>query len=156
MTQVERVRTNARIGFYIGLATTGLGLLLAGGAALAAGDWWLARQPWIGLGLNLLVVGLALTAIVAVVRVIVEPVGWLRLLAVPPAAVAAVGWFFLLAVGPPLRGVPGAQAPRPDPATILYSLPDLLIIAIIVTLLIPLPLLVARLSQPRRPAPAPR
>ena len=131
-------------------------MLLAGGAALAAGDWWLARQPWIELGLNLLVVGLAMTAIVGFVSVIVEPVGWLRLLAVPPAAIAALGWFFLLVVGPPTRGVPAAQPSRPDPAAILYSLPDLLIVAIIVTLLIPLPLLVARLNQPRRAAAAPR
>jgi hypothetical protein len=35
------------------------GFVLVVGSAAAAGDWWLARQPWIGLGLDLLVTGLA-------------------------------------------------------------------------------------------------
>ncbi len=147
---MDRIRWIGWVGLVLGLATLGVGVLLVAGSALIAGDWWLARQPWIGLGLKLVIVGLVATAIFAVVRVVVEPIGWLRLLAVPPAAVAALGWFYLFAVGPLVLTRVGAPRPEPDPIAILYTLPELLVIAILVTLLIPLPLLIARIrSGPR-------
>jgi hypothetical protein len=80
-----------------GLITLAVGGVLVAAAAVIAGDWWLARQPLIGIGLDLLVLGLGLTAVFGAVSVVLEQIGWLRLLAVPPVAVAAVGWFFLLA-----------------------------------------------------------
>ena len=52
------IQVLGRRGLAGGLLATTVGLLLAVGSAVAAGDWWLARQPWIGLGLTLTVVGL--------------------------------------------------------------------------------------------------
>lgn len=51
--------------FLTGLAALAVGLALIFGAVAAAGDWWLARQPWIGLGLDALVIGLAVIHIAA-------------------------------------------------------------------------------------------
>lgn len=136
-----------RVGLGAGLVALLVGAIAVGGSALAAGDWWLARQPWIGIGLTLIVVGLALTAVAAVVLVAIEPLGWLRLLAVPPALFVALLWGFVLFVGFPTTG-----GPDRDLATILYSLPELLVITVVATLLIASPLVVARTH---RPAPTP-
>ncbi len=57
----------------------GAGLALVGGSAIAAGDWWLAQQPWIGVGLTLLVAGLAMTAVFGALLVAAEPLGSLRM-----------------------------------------------------------------------------
>lgn len=153
---MDRVKWIGRNGLALGLATLGMGGLMVIGAALIAGDWWLARQPWIGLGLNLLIVGLAVTAIFAALRVVVEPIGWLRLLAVPPALFVVVMWWFLLAVGYPTTGrVPPGS--RPEVTTLLYSVPALILIALIATLLLVLPLAIARLrrTNPALRAPKP-
>lgn len=140
--RVKRLRWIGKVGLLIGLAMLGLGALLVIGAAAVAGDWWLAPQPWIGLGLDLLIVGLVATAIFAVLRVVVEPIGWLRLLAVPPALLVATMWWFLLAVGLPTtaRVPPGA---RVEVATLLYTVPALILLAALSTLLIALPLVMA-------------
>lgn len=141
------VRSIGWIGLGAGLAALTVGAFLAIGSGLAAGDWWLAREPWIGYGLTLLVVGLALTAVFGLLLDIVEPIGWARLLAVPPGLVVAFVWSIWIVVGMPTTG-PG-PGPERDVRTILYSLPDLLAIVLIATLLIPLPLVVARLHRPR-------
>jgi len=142
-------RLIARIGLGVGLVALLAGAIAVGASALAAGDWWLARQPWIGIGLTLIVVGLALTAVSAVVLVAIEPLGWLRLLAVPPALFVALLWGFVLLVGLPTSG-----GPDRDIATILYSLPELLVITVVATLLIASPLLVTRIHRPApRPTP---
>lgn len=47
------------IAFGVAIAVLAAGLVLVLGSAAAAGEWWLARQPWIGLGLSATVVGLA-------------------------------------------------------------------------------------------------
>ena len=131
------IQVLGRRGLAGGLLATTIGLLLAVGSAVAAGDWWLARQPWIGLGLTLTVVGLAATAAFAALLDVVEPVGWARLLAVPPALFIAAFWAFMLVVGLPTTG-PGV--PERDVRTMLYSLPQLLIVMVAATLLIGLPL----------------
>jgi hypothetical protein len=136
-------RSIGRIGLGLGLVALLVGGFAVVGSALAAGDWWLARQPWIGIGLTLIVVGLALTAVSAVVLVAIEPLGWLRVLSVPPALFVALLWGFVLLVGFPTTG-----GPDQDIATILYSLPELLVITVIATLLIASPLLVARIHRP--------
>jgi hypothetical protein len=138
----------AWIGLGVGLIAMLVGTIAVGGSALVAGDWWLARQPWIGVGLTLIVVGVAVTAVFAVVLVAIEPLGWLRLLAVPPALFVTLLWGFVLFVGFPTTG-----GPDRDMGTILYSLPELLVITIVATLLIASPLVVARIHRPP-PAPA--
>jgi hypothetical protein len=130
-----------RRGLAGGLLSTAVGLLLAVGSAVAAGDWWLARQPWIGVGLTLTVVGLAATAAFAALLDIIEPLGWARLLAVPPALFIAVFWAFILVVGLPTTGFGG---PARDVGTVLYSLPQLLVVVVVATLLIGLPLAIRR------------
>lgn len=144
---MEHVRWIGRAGLGIGLATLAVGALMVAAAAVIAGDWWLARQPWIGLGLDLLVLGLALTAAFGALSVVVEPIGWLRLLALPPALFVGLLWWAVLVFGLPTTGRGGAAH---DVATILYTLPYLIVIASAATLLIPLPLLIARVLG-RRP-----
>jgi len=138
------------IGLGCGLAALASGSLLAVGSALAAGDWWLAREPWIGWGLALITVGLALTTTFGIVLDLIEPVGWWRLVALPAGVFVALIWVFWIMVGMPTTG-PGSGG-ESDVATILYSAPDVLLIVLVATLLIPLPLLVARIAR-RGPAP---
>ncbi len=147
------IRRIGRAALAIGLLTLLAGALVAGGSALIAGDWWLAREPWIDIGLTLLVVGLALTAAFGAVLDIIEPVGWLRLLAVPPAIVVGLLWAECLLIGLPTTGFGG---PERDVRTILYSVPDMLVIVLAATLLICLPLAVSRLARLNGRAPADR
>jgi hypothetical protein len=143
-TVMPNLATVGRIGLVVGLAALVMGGIAAGGAALAAGDWWLARQPWIDIGLTLLVIGLAVTAVFALVLVVVEPLGRLRLLAVPPALIVGAFWAMWLVVGLPTTG-PGG--PERDVRTILYSVPEALLGMVVATLLIALPRTIARLSR---------
>jgi hypothetical protein len=143
---VVSLRSIGRTGLAAGILALVGGIIGVGVAAIVAGDWWLARQPWIGVGLTLLVVGLAMTAVFALLLDAVEPVGWLRLLAVPPALVVGSFWAFMLVVGLPTTG-PGG--PEHDVGTMLYSLPEMLLILLVATLLISLPLVVARTRRSR-------
>lgn len=142
--KLGRLRWIGRLGLAFGIVTLGLGLVFTGGSAVIVGDWWLAPEPWIGTGLRLLTVGMAATGVFALVLVLVEPLGWLRLVAVPPAAIAVLGWFFLLAVGPLVFGWAGAPRAKPDVTTILYTLPEVLVVLLVATLLTATPLLAAR------------
>lgn len=116
-----------------------IGLLLALGSALVAGDWDLAPMPWIGLGMTLIVAGLTSGAIFGVLLVIVEPIGWWRLLAIPPALLVGAFWLYVLVFGLPTSG-----ATEFDVATILYSVPQWLAILTAATVALPLPALVGR------------
>jgi hypothetical protein len=138
------LRTIAARGLLVGLLILLVGLVMTGGSALAAGDWWLARQPWIGFGLALVVAGLALTGAFALLLDWVAPVGRLRLLAVPPALIIGSMWAFWLVVGLPTSGHGG---PERDIATMLYSLPQMLLLAVVATLLLILPVVVERLRH---------
>ncbi|MGZ8527768.1 MAG: hypothetical protein ACXWWR_03155 [Candidatus Limnocylindrales bacterium] len=140
---MRQLRLTGRLGLFGGLVSLALGVLLAVGSALIAGDWWLAREPWMGFGLTLLVIGLAATAVFGLLLDAVEPLGWLRLLALPPAIVVAFLWSIWLVFGVPTTG-PG-PGPERDIRTILYSLPEMLVVVSIATLLIPLPLGLAHL-----------
>ncbi len=93
------------------------------------------------MGLSSLVVGLALTAAFALLLDAIEPIGRLRLLAIPPTIVAGLFWAFWLVVGAPTTG-PGG--PERDIGTILYSSPEMLLMVLVATLLIVLPLALAR------------
>lgn len=136
----------------VALFVLGLGLALVVGSAAAAGDWYLARQPFIGLGLDLIVIGLAATAIMATVRVVVEPIGWLRLLALPAVVIVAAMWTLRLSGWTGLISlVPGATRPAPDlledTAALLYSIPAVMLVAVTATLLIATPLFVAKVGR---------
>ncbi len=144
---MRSLRAIGRGGLAVGLLALLAGALFAGGSALIAGDWWLAREPWIGIGLTLLVVGMAVTAVFALVLDTVEPVGWLRLLAVPPALIVAYFWAIWLVFGLPTTGFGG---PERDIRTIVYSVPETLVLVLTATLLIGLPLVVSRLARSRR------
>ena len=146
---MEGLRWAGRAGLALGLLALVLGVIATVGSAILAGDWWLARQPWIGIGLALLVAGLAMTGACALVLDAIEPIGWLRLLAVPPALVVGGLWAFWLAVGLPTTGPGGTER---DVATMLYSLPEMLLIALVATLLLTLPLLIAAVHRPVRTA----
>ena len=135
------LRSIGRAGLAAGLVALMGGIIGVGGAAIVAGDWWLAQQPWIGIGLSLLVAGLAMSAVFALLLDAIEPVGWLRLLALPPALIVGSFWAFMLVVGLPTTGRGG---PEYDVGTILYSLPEMLLALVVATLLIGLPLMVAR------------
>jgi len=132
------------VGLASGAAALVIGLVLVVGSALAAGDWMLARQPAIGVGLTMLVFGHAVASVFALLLVAVEPLGWWRLVAVPPALFVGAFWVFLLAVG-----VPSTGGPEFDVATALYSVPPLLALLVVTTGLIALPLVTLR----RRAAP---
>ena len=142
---MDRLRWVGRAGLALGLLTLVLGVIATVGSAILAGDWWLARQPWIGIGLALLVAGLAMTGACALLLDAIEPIGSLRLLAVPPALLIGGFWAYWLAVGLPTTG-PGG--PERDVATMLYSLPEMLLIALIATLLLTLPLVIASIHRP--------
>ena len=75
-------------------------------------------MPWIGIGMTLIVAGLAGGACFGLLLDVVEPIGWWRLLAVPPALLVGGFWAFVLVVGLPTTG-----GPEFDVATILYTLP---------------------------------
>ena len=140
------LRSIGRGGLAIGLLALLAGSILAGGSALIAGDWWLAQQPWIGVGLTLLVVGLAMTAVFAFVLDAVEPVGRLRLLALPPALIVGFCWWIWLVIGLPRTGF---GRPERDIRTIIYSAPEMLLVVLTATLLIALPLVVSRFARSR-------
>jgi hypothetical protein len=148
---LERVRWISRVGLWAGLMTLAVGGLMVVAAAVIAGDWYLARQPWIGIGLDLLVLGLALTGAFGVLSVVVERVGWLRLLALPPALFVGLLWWSALVFGLPTTGRGGSVH---DVGTILYTLPYAMVIVSLATLLITLPLLIASLRGRPHPDPA--
>jgi len=145
--EIRHLRLTGWIGLAGGLATLVLGFILTGGSALLAGEYWLAPQQWTGFGLTLLVVGLATTAVFALLLDVVEPFGRLRLLAAPPALVVALLWVFWLVVGLPTTQ-PGLD-PQGDNFTVYYHVPDMLMATLIATLLMTLPLIAGRLRRSR-------
>jgi hypothetical protein len=89
---------------------------------------------------------MALTAVFALVLDAVEPVGRLRLLAVPPALIAGFFWAIWLVIGLPTTGFGG---PERDIRNIIYSVPETLVLVLTATLLIGVPLVVSRLARSR-------
>ena len=135
------LRVLARVTLGLGLLLLAVGVVLTGGSAIVAGDWWLARQPWIGVGLTSLVVGLAGIGVIGLLLNVIEPIGRVRILAIPPALLVVLVW--LVTYMAPLSGACCAQ-PERDIATLLYSSPQALGLLIIGTLAILLPLAIAR------------
>ncbi len=136
MRQVRRI---AWAGLVVSAAATAIGLVFAIGSAVAAGDWDLAPMPWIGIGLRLIVVGLALGACFGVLLDVIEPIGRWRLLALPPALLVGAFWAFVLIVGLPTSGGPDSDVP-----TILYTLPAWMAMLVIATVTLALPAVVGR------------
>ncbi|MGH2406739.1 MAG: hypothetical protein ACRDF7_01505 [Candidatus Limnocylindrales bacterium] len=137
----------ARLARVAAIAAIGLlaaGLLILAVGAVIAGDLYALRQPWAGWGIPLAVIGLAATALALGARVLVEPLGWSRLTAVPPALVTVGLWAILLFYG---LGGGACCVPTPpaDVGTLLYSAPNYAALLIAATLLIGLPLALRRL-----------
>jgi hypothetical protein len=136
------MRHIVRIG-WIGLAISAMagaiGLAFVVGSAIAAGDWDLAPQPWIGIGLTLLVPGLAATAGFALLLDVVLPLGRWRVVALPPALLVGGFWVSVLIFGLPTTG--GTDF---DVATILYTLPMAMAALVIATIALALPAAVGR------------
>jgi hypothetical protein len=131
MQQVSRIAWAGLAGFG---GVSALGLVLAGGSAVAEGDWYLARMPWIGVGMTLIAAGIAGAGVSAAVLNLAEPIGWWRLLAIPPAAFVVGFWAFVLLIGLPTSG--GSEH---DVATVLYSLPSFILVLVIATVAVALP-----------------
>jgi hypothetical protein len=108
------------IALLVGLGSLAAGLLTEGLAALLAGSWYSAQEPWVGVGMTLIVSGLALAGPSALLLDTLEPLGWVRVVAIPPSIVLAFFWWFYLALGLPVTGPSGALT---DIWYILYSLP---------------------------------
>lgn len=136
-----RIRILARIILGLGLLLLGVGIALAAGSAILAGDWWLAREPWIGIGLTFLVAGLAIIGMMGLLLDFVEPIGRVRVLAIPGVLLTIGTWFVAYTVG-----VSRACCGQPDRdiRTLLYSQPEVLALLIAATLAILLPLVIAR------------
>lgn len=141
------LRVLGRAALGLGLLLLGAGIVVVAGAAIVAGDWLLAREPWIGIGLTLLVMALAVIGVVGLVLNVIEPIGRVRLLAIPPVLLAVVVW--LVAYLVPLSGACCDQPDR-DIRTILYSLPEALVLLILATLAILVPLAIGRRRISRR------
>lgn len=135
-----RLRVLGRVALGAGLLAFGVGAALVLAAALVAGDWYLAREPWIGIGMSALVLGLALIGLIGVGLSLIEPIGGVRWLALPPAAAAAFLW-----IATYLAPISGACCGQPDRdiRSLLYSQPGWLALLVAATLLILVPLAVA-------------
>ena len=136
---MRRVRRIGWVGLAVSSAAALVGLVLAAGSAVAAGDWDLAPMPWIGIGMTLIVAGLAGGACFGLLLDVVEPIGWWRLLAVPPALFVGGFWGYVLFVGLPTTGGPAF-----DVATILYTLPMVMAGLVIATIALALPAVLGR------------
>ncbi len=134
------LRVLGRVALGAGLLSLGIGLFLTIGAAMIAGDWWLAREPWIGIGLTTLVAGLATIGIVGLLLNVIEPIGAIRLLSIPPALLA--GFFWIATYLAPSSGACCEQPDR-DIRTLLYSQPEWLVMLTVATAAILLPLVIA-------------
>jgi hypothetical protein len=91
-TAMRHIHRIGWTGLIVSVLALAAGLVFVVGSAVAAGDWLLAPQPWIGLGLTLPVIGLAGTALFGLVLDVVEPIGRWRWLAVPPALIVGGVW----------------------------------------------------------------
>jgi bacteriorhodopsin len=141
---MANMRRGMEIGLGLGLGALAVGLALAAGSALVAADWWLAPEPWIGLGLTLIALGLAVTGVFALALDISEPFGRLRFVAFLPALALAAMWAYYLIVGLATTGLGG---PERDIRTIFYSAPETLALFIILTLLVASPVAIQRIAR---------
>jgi hypothetical protein len=145
----ESLRSLARAAAIISISVLAVGLLMLAVGTAVTGDFYAIRQPWVGWGILLTVAGLALTAVTLGARVLVEPLGWSRVLALPPALAVVFLWTILLFYG---LGGGACCVPTPpaDVGTLLYSAPNYAALLIVVTLLIGLPLALPRLRARAR------
>jgi hypothetical protein len=138
------VRRWPRIGLALGLAAIAAGLVELAVAGLAYGDWYLIRVPWVDVGLGLYIVGLLLAGVAATWLVIVEPLGWWRLAALPGIVLTALEWVVLQVFGLGVSGACCGPAPASSLVTWFYSAPVLIPLLGGSTALILLPLALQR------------
>ncbi len=141
------LRVLGRVVLGLGLLLLGVGGALCVGSAVVAGDRWLAGQPWIGIGLTALVLGLGIVGIVGLILDVIEPIGRVRIFAIPPALIA--GFLWLTTYIAPASGA-CCEQPERDIRTMLYSMPEALIALTIATLGVLIPLAIARRRLERR------
>jgi hypothetical protein len=131
----RRTREIGRLGLAASLAVLAVGLLMSIGAAATGGGWMEATMPWIEVGMRLSTISLLAGACFGGLRVVVEPIGWWRLLAIPPGIVLTTFWLLAFVVG-----LPTANGTEADVAVILYSLPAMfagVVAATLVTAAVP-------------------
>jgi hypothetical protein len=138
------VRRWPRIVLALSLAAIAAGLVELAVAGLAFGDWYLIRVPWVDVGLGLYIVGLMLAGVAATWLVIVEPLGWWRLAALPGIVLTALEWVVLQVFGLGVSGACCSPAPAASLVTWFYSAPVLIPLVGGSTALILLPLALQR------------
>lgn len=129
----------AAVGFLLALVA-GLAIMLAG--TLVTGDWYALQLPWSDIGMTLITIGLAGSAVFVAIENLVEPIGRWRLLAVPGVVAAGFLWFVLIVFG---LGATGRGPRSAEPvSTLLYSAPQFITVLVGALVLTGLPLLIAR------------
>jgi hypothetical protein len=130
-----------RWAFVTALGVLAVGLFLVATSSLAAGGLYSAAEPWIGIGLDLLTIGLGLTAVLGILVVAVASrLGRARFIVIVPALVLAFWWSYLLfliasgtqatARGPRTYDIPTEIYSSPDQHALLLGLPTLVIVVL--------------------------
>ena len=113
--------------------------------------YWIGPAPWTEIAIGLLLFGATAVVVLGSVAIWTGQ-GWLTRAVTLPALVTTAGWWGLS----PFHGMGGAccgPVPDYDPITIAYSMPDLMLLLVIIPAIVVGAL--AILSMPRSPAIAP-
>ena len=137
------IRRLVRLCAIASLVALGVGLATMAVATVVYGDWWLIRRPWGDVGMGLIAIGIGGSLLGLGVAAVIEPVGWLRLLALPGILVGACVWWFLAFVGLPAGGA-CCEQPVPNLVTALYSAPQSILILLAAVAVTALPLVLTR------------
>ena len=135
------MRRLLRLAFLAAVGVLALGLVLVAASALAASGLYLAAEPWIGTGLDLVTIGLGLSALLGLLVVAgASHLGRLRLLAIPPALVLGFWWSYLLMLvasgiqetfrGPRAYDIPTEIYSSPEQHALLLGLPTIAVIVL--------------------------
>ncbi len=137
------IRKAIRAAALASLLGLGAGVAIMAAAGLVSGDWWLIREPWGGIGMRLITVGLGGSLLFLFAEDVLEPVGRWRLVALPGIAVGGLVWLFLALVGLPAGGA-CCEQPTTDLVTALYSAPQAIVLLMAAVGVTALPLILAR------------
>lgn len=144
---LNAIRRVGRAALSLSAIVLSLGMLILLGSALVAGGWWEVREPLASDAMAITIAGLVMMEVTGTFEVVVEPVGRLRLLAVPPIAVVVFVWWAIAVAGAgPVTGTPPAPGqpyvpPTYDLITILHNRQDYLVLLTLATVAIPAPLI---------------
>ena len=132
----ESSRSLPELVLIAGLFAMVGGGFLFGISVAQAGDWWLARQPLVGLGLNVFTLGSATTSIGAAVAIGRQSTSVARRIVLLAPTLAVLCLWLVVAFGLASSAPNGGFA---DVPTNLYSFPLLLLVFGIATLVASLP-----------------